>query len=99
MEIELKFEKVIREAKNYDAIQAWQIFYLYRWSGTHSYHLSGFGKDSGGKSGNLKVMEYVSRKLRDGQLQCGEIHLEPRWACDYPKLIDEYLSRLVPKSS
>lgn len=97
LEIELKFDKVIRQPKNYDAIRPWEIFYLYRWSGTRSYHLSGFGKDSGGSPGNAKVMEYVNRKLKNGQLECGEILLEPRWACNYPRLVETHLAQLVVK--
>jgi len=91
-DIEVKFEKVIGARKNYNSIQPSEIFYLYRWSGTQSYHLSGFGRDGIGKSGNDKVREYALRHLTEGRIQSGEIVLEPQWSIDYSQLARNYLA-------
>ena len=54
-DLEAKFARVIGADKDYVAIQPRKIFYLYRWWGTQSYHLSRFGRDETGQSGNDKV--------------------------------------------
>jgi hypothetical protein len=95
MEIEFMFEQVVGRGKNYDGVKPSEIFYLYRWQGTQSYHLSGFGRDRAGKSGHEKVMEHVLRQLREGTIQSGEITLEPQYSIDYSKMIDRYIACLV----
>jgi hypothetical protein len=72
-----------------------ELFYLYRWSGTSSYHLSGFGKDPPGKSeGATKVAEYVARQMRRGEVPAGNVHLTPRWRVDYVKLVRDYIAAM-----
>ncbi|MBZ5624216.1 MAG: glycosyltransferase family 2 protein [Acidobacteriia bacterium] len=91
-DIEARFEEVIGGGKNYDAIKLCEIYYLYRWSGTQSYHLSGFGRDGSGRSGNDKVMEYALGQLEQGRIQAGEIALVPQWSVDYSQLVREYVA-------
>ncbi len=91
-----KFERAIGGVRNYDEIKPSEIFYLCRWSGTQSYHLSGFGRDGNGKPGNDRVMEYALRHLEQGKIQSGEISLEPHWRIDYSQLVRDYLSALQP---
>lgn len=94
LEIELLFEKIIGKGKNSD-ISPEDIFYIYRWAGTGSFHLSGFGRDKPeGKTGSQKVGEAVAQKLKSGELQSGEIWIEPHWKCDYVEIVIEYLSRI-----
>ena len=94
LDIEAKFKKVIGPEKNYDAIHPCEIYYLYRWLGTQSYHLSGFGRDGSGKSGNDMVMDFVLGQLREGSIRAGEIALRPRWSVDYSQLVKDYIATL-----
>lgn len=87
-----RFERVIGAATNRSEVQPSQIFYLYRWSGTESYHMSSFGRDGTGKPGNDQVMEYALRELEQGKIQAGEIVLEPHWRVDYCQLVRDYLT-------
>lgn len=95
MDIEIRFEKIIGRGKNYDEIKPSEIFYLYRWGGTQSYHLSAFGPDRAGVSGNDRVMAYVQQHLRQGKLQLGEVRLSPCWSVDYSRLVREYAAKLA----
>jgi hypothetical protein len=92
MELEQRFAKLIPKDKDTE-IRPEDIFYIYRWAGTASFHLSGFGRDKPGqKAGSLKVGDYVAQAIKDGRVETGAIEIEPRWACDYAKLAAEYLS-------
>jgi glycosyltransferase involved in cell wall biosynthesis len=79
-EIEAKFAAVIGTAKDYDAIQPSEVFYLYRWLGTGSYHLSDFGR------GDDQVAAYARCALAEGAIESGQIVLNPHWAIDYSHL-------------
>jgi glycosyltransferase involved in cell wall biosynthesis len=94
VDIEARFKKVIGRGMNYGLIQPNEIYYLYRWSGTESYHLSGFGRDGPDRSGNDKVMDYVLHQLEQGILRAGEIALQPQWSVDYSQLVKDYVAAL-----
>jgi hypothetical protein len=93
-DLEAKFAKVIGAAKDYTAIQPSEIYYLYRWSETQSYHLSRFGRDGPGKSGNDLVREYALGQLERGGIESGEIVLRPHWCANYSQLIHDYVATL-----
>jgi len=93
-EIEARFEKVIGAAKDYHAIQPHEIFYLYRWWGTQSYHLSSFGKDCAGRPGHDKVWEYALGQLERGKIESGDIVLQPHWCADYSRMVKNYVAAL-----
>lgn len=92
LNIEAKFKKVIG-ARIWCDIRASEIFYVYRWYGTQSYHLSSFGRDEPGKSGNDHVMEYALRHLESGDIPRGEIALTPQWSVNYVQLVADYVKR------
>jgi hypothetical protein len=92
-DLEIKFAKVLGEDKDSE-IQPSEIFYLYRWSGTQSYHFSRFGRDGHGPTGNDKVMAYALRDLEKGRIESGEIVLQPHWRVDYARLVREYVASL-----
>jgi hypothetical protein len=94
-DIETRFKKVIGRGMNYGLIEPHEIYYVYRWHGTQSYHLSGFGRDGLGQSGNDKVLEYVLRQLDRGVIRSGEIVLRPQWTLDYSQLVKDYLATPV----
>ena len=72
MEIEKNFEKIIPN-KNYNSIRVEDIYYIYRWSGTGSFHLSAFGQDiNGKKTGNKKVEEYILNQKDKGLIDFGK---------------------------
>lgn len=94
--LEQEFERVLGPGKNYNAIKLEEIFYLYRWSGTGSYHLSSFGRDKAGQTtGNDKVADYVHRQVALGKVHVGEIALHPQWKCDYSVLAAEFVRQPV----
>ncbi len=62
------------------------IYYLYRWTGTGSYHLSAFG--STGQEA-AQVVAQVRRQAEQGQIRLGAIRLEPHWQSDYVGLIHQ----------
>jgi hypothetical protein len=91
-DIEARFKAVVGPEMTYGLIEPGEIYYIYRWSGTESYHLSGFGRDGAGQSGNDKVMEYVRLQFERGAIRSGEIVLEPQWSIDYSQLVKDYIA-------
>ena len=83
-EIESRFaEACPGSTATYD-IRPEEIFYLYRWGGTGSYHLSEFGDDPPGQNrGQQSVQAYVTNQMKFGQVRVGEIALSPHWKSDY----------------
>ncbi|MBX2999496.1 MAG: glycosyltransferase family 2 protein [Caldilineaceae bacterium] len=65
-----------------------QIYYIYRWRGTASYHLSGWGE----ASGEEESAAYAYRQLEQGQLDQGRIELHPCWRQDYETLVRNNLA-------
>jgi hypothetical protein len=86
-EIEGRFAAVIGTAKDYDEIQPSEIYYLYRWSGTESYHLSDFGP------GEDQIAGYARSALAEGAIESGQIVLNPHWAMDYSQLAASAVTR------
>jgi glycosyltransferase involved in cell wall biosynthesis len=93
-DIEARFKKVIGSGMYYGLIQPSEIYYLYRWSGTESYHLSLFGRDGPDRSGSDQVMEYVLGEIVRGIIRPGEIALQPHWSIDYARLVKDYVATL-----
>ncbi|MBN8626216.1 MAG: glycosyltransferase family 2 protein [Planctomycetes bacterium] len=98
-ELETVFERLIGRGKNFNAIKPEEIYYIYRWSGTGSYHLSGFGKDKTGEiAGNAKVAGYVQKQIEGGTLPVGTVSLAPHWKLDYPTMAKEYVAGLPQRT-
>lgn len=67
-----------------------EIYYIYRWSGTGSYHLSGFGDQAAGQNtDHRKVEEFVNRRASHGQIRLGTVPLQPHWKSNYQQLVNE----------
>ena len=77
-----------------EPIQPADIYYIYRWNGTNSYHFSGIGADG---QEHQKVAAYVEKKAASGQIPEGRVQLQPRWKSDYGALVQTRLSTL-PKA-
>jgi len=91
-DLEARFQRLVGADLEHARIAPGEVYYIYRWRGTGSYHLSGFGPDGEGKSGSQKVMEAVERDLSGGKLRTGELALKPHWKIDYTRLVREYLA-------
>lgn len=63
------------------------IFYIYRWSGSGSYHVSQWDEKSGGIT--PAADEYVKKKMASGECRAGLIQLYPHWSRDWLALVKE----------
>ena len=83
--------------KTYD-IKPEEIYYLYRWAGTGSYHMSGFGVYQAGENvGHDEVDVYVQQKIEQGKISQGDIFLNPHWKSDYQQVVSDYI-KSMPKA-
>ncbi len=86
--IEAKFRALIGGRLADDSLAQSEAFYMYRWGGTNSYHVSAFGR------GVDNAMEHARRALAEGRIRSGEIRLRPHWSRDYPAMVREHLIHL-----
>jgi glycosyltransferase involved in cell wall biosynthesis len=72
------------------------IYYLYRWSGTGSYHMSQFGEIQLGENvGHHAVAAFVDQRARQGAIRQGRILLQPGWKTDYRQLVSSYIATIA----
>ena len=72
------------------------IYYVYRWAGTGSYHMSGFREYTPGHNvGHLEVEAYVHQRAAVGEIPHGRVALAPKWMHDYQRLVSDYLQALA----
>ncbi|MBV8202744.1 MAG: glycosyltransferase, partial [Acidobacteria bacterium] len=64
------------------------LYYVYRWAGTGSYHLSVCGENGRERT---RVAARVARQAASGEIEQGRIMLNPSWRADYPALIRSHL--------
>lgn len=83
--IESRFAQVSSNLSlSIDTIALDKIYYIYRWAGTGSYHISAFSQyREKAKSDHAMVEDYVSQQLSSGFIPKGEIFLNPYWKIDY----------------
>lgn len=75
-----------------------EIFYIYRWGGTDSYHISGYGDRERGKNGGYAEVEaFVRKQVAEGWVLEGQILLKPHWKEDYPRLVAEAMDPPAPQ--
>jgi glycosyltransferase involved in cell wall biosynthesis len=87
-----RFRTAIKEYK----IQPAEIYYIYRWGGTGSYHMSAFGHyKPGGNVGHEKVESFVQQRASRGEIRQGVIPLQPCWKTDYRQLVSSYIATLA----
>jgi hypothetical protein len=98
--LEAKFKRVLgREKLGFDDIPIDKIYYVYRWLGIGSYHLSALGqtpkeKRKDNESDSDLVTRYVASQLASGSLKSGRIFLTPHWKVDYQAKATDYIDRL-----
>ncbi len=97
---DLVFEKRLTQqfpgsTKTY-AIKPEEIYYLYRWIGTGSYHMSQFGDVKLGENvGHHEVASFVQQRAIRGEIRRGLIPLQPGWKTDYRQLVSSYIATLA----
>jgi GR25 family glycosyltransferase involved in LPS biosynthesis/glycosyltransferase involved in cell wall biosynthesis len=73
-----------------------EIYYLYRWNGTGSYHISAFGDyHPSANIGHQEVEEFVHQRASQGAIPQGRILLQPHWNTDYRQLASCYIATLA----
>lgn len=70
-----------------------EVYYLYRWNGTGSYHASVMGGDVSARKPQT-VPGHVAEQAARGQIPQGRVQLEPRWRTDYAALVRGHLTAL-----
>jgi glycosyltransferase involved in cell wall biosynthesis len=95
LDIELRFEARIDGDKNYDDIDPKDIYYLYRWSGTGSYHTSWFTQNDGRRGAHDSVAAFAAQQIREDRVETGEVALDPQWYLDYASLVEDYVQTLI----
>jgi hypothetical protein len=92
-EIEARFEEVAGGSTTRFEIEPADIYYIYHWGGTSSYHMSGMVVTLPGENQEQQaVSEYVERQIRAGDVPRGEITLAPHWRLDYASLVQGCLN-------
>jgi hypothetical protein len=72
------------------------IYYIYRWGGTGTYHMSGFGDYHAGQNmGHAQVGAFVEQRASRGEIPQGRIPLQPHWNADYRQLVSRYIAALT----
>jgi glycosyltransferase involved in cell wall biosynthesis len=76
------------------------IYYLYRWGGTGSYHMSAFGELKPGENvGHDEVGSFVQQRADRGEIRQGRIPLQPGWKSDYRQLVSSYIAALAEEQA
>lgn len=93
-DLEDRIHQLIPTDKDDYSLTPQELYYLYRWHGTGSYHLSAFGRDEGqAVTGNQKVAEFVEGQVREGKVHTGMVRLHPAWKTDYLQLVQSHLKQ------
>jgi hypothetical protein len=66
-------------------------FYIYRWAGTGSYHISGFGESNVAEAAT-KLEEWTQQASEQHSMPLGRIILEPKWRQDYEQQAATFIS-------
>ena len=69
-------------------------YYLYRWRGTGSYHVSGFADGAAPEGPYAAVARFVEREAQLGRVRQGRITLTPGWRRNYAAEAEQHLERL-----
>jgi GT2 family glycosyltransferase len=89
---DLEFENLVREKHagsiQIQSIKPQDVYYIYRWSGTDSYHFSVISQNG---HAYQDVAAYVQKQADQGQIERGQIALSPHWKTDYRVLVQNYL--------
>jgi len=84
--LEMRFEKYLKEIGYIkdDSIELRNIFYIYRWGGTGTFHGSWWDESSMNKE--------VDNFIIKNNIPMGKIKLNPHWNIDYNDLINNFIN-------
>ncbi|HEY0603905.1 MAG TPA: DUF6065 family protein [Herpetosiphonaceae bacterium] len=90
---DVEFEQICRAtaaaAIQVKPIKPADVYYVYRWQGTDSYHLSAMGTNG---QEDEQITAYVAGKAQRGAIPLGPIRLQPHWKREYAAQVQEYLA-------
>jgi hypothetical protein len=93
--LENKFAKVLARTLS-DEIQTDRIFYIYRWAGIGTYHLSALAQTCKQDESDQDLVEdYVMAQIGRGEVPVGQILLQPHWQIDYCAAAADYAAATV----
>jgi hypothetical protein len=92
--LEQRFRDLVGPDLEYTDIRLDEIYYLYRWSGSGSYHISGFQQEKRGREYQM-VREHAYRELEAGRIRAGELVLRPHWKADYTAMARAYIDSMA----
>jgi glycosyltransferase involved in cell wall biosynthesis len=83
-DLDVKLMTRLKELSKFEGhdIPPAQIFYVYRWGTTNSFHASGWGCERHVRASNL-AQNIVDAQAKQGIVPQGEYILKPRWNFDY----------------
>jgi glycosyltransferase involved in cell wall biosynthesis len=80
------------------AVTPEEIYYVYRWAGTDSYHLSGYGGAKVGRNGGYaEVAAFVEQQAKAEKIERGQIALQPCFRADYHRLVADQIAALAER--
>ncbi|HRV92647.1 MAG TPA: DUF6065 family protein [Anaerolineae bacterium] len=89
---DLEFEELCRDERptsfQIQPMEPEDIYYIYRWNGTGSYHFSVIGQNG---HAYQDVAAYVQQQVDRGNIKQGRITLKPHWQSDYQALVQSFL--------
>lgn len=99
--LERKFEDALSDHRlGLDNVPPEKMYYVYRWAGTGSYHLSALAQTrKGNECEQAMVADYIAKQLSSGEVATGEVVLNPGWKTDYVDMVGQYLRRMTEVNS
>lgn len=75
-------------------IETVDVYYIYRWCGSGSYHLSmpPIVSDPN-MTPHERILAYATYEVGKGRLPTGDIELRPNWSADWPAVASAFLAR------
>lgn len=83
-EFETSLKKAAPERIEIDETATGDLYYIYRWGGTGSFHMSA-GVEWG--EGQQETASWVEKRAADGEIPKGRIVLHPHWRQDYQQMV------------
>jgi hypothetical protein len=99
--IERKFAQVLAGQKlGFENVPLEKIFYVYRWAGSGSFHLSALAQTrKTDESEHDMAADYVAQGLGSGSIPSGQVVLKPRWKTDYVAMVSQYLKQTAARNT
>ncbi len=91
-QLEAAFARARFEAAQPARLPVSEMYHIYRWGGTGSYHLSILGNGDGDPTAAYRAAAaHVADEITAGRQRTGRIELEPRWHQEYGDLVAAFV--------